>query len=70
MLKALADFFDKAFKAGAALPKEAREHAVEFAAVKRVRLEADDIVAYADGERIGALPVEVEAVPGALTVFA
>lgn len=44
--------------------------AVEFAAVKRVRLEADGIVAYADGERIGALPVEVEAVPGALTVFA
>ncbi|MBM7505097.1 diacylglycerol/lipid kinase family protein [Agromyces aurantiacus] len=44
--------------------------AVEFAQARRVRLEADGIVAYADGERLGALPVEVEVVPGALSVFA
>jgi diacylglycerol kinase (ATP) len=44
--------------------------AVEFAQARRIRIEADDIVAYADGERIGALPVEVEVVPGALAVFA
>ncbi|GGI47352.1 diacylglycerol kinase (ATP) [Agromyces flavus] len=44
--------------------------AVEFVRARRVRLEADGIVAYADGERIGALPIEVEVVPGALSVFA
>ncbi|MGR2751441.1 diacylglycerol/lipid kinase family protein [Agromyces arachidis] len=44
--------------------------AVEFAEVRRVRIEGEGIVAYADGERLGALPVEVEAVPGALSVFA
>ncbi len=44
--------------------------AVEFLQARQVRIEADDIVAYADGERIGALPVEVEIVPGALSVFA
>lgn len=44
--------------------------AVEFAEARRVRIEGDGIVAYADGERLGALPVEVEAVQGALSVFA
>jgi diacylglycerol kinase (ATP) len=44
--------------------------AVEFVRASRVRIEADDIVAYADGERIGRLPIEVEVVPGALSVFA
>ncbi|MDF2575608.1 MAG: hypothetical protein K0S05_2520, partial [Agromyces sp.] len=34
-----------------------------------VVIEAEDIVAYADGERIGALPIEVEVVPGAVSVF-
>ena len=43
---------------------------VEFARARRVRIEADDIVAYADGERIGPLPIDVEVVPGALSVFA
>ncbi len=33
-------------------------------------IEADDIIAYADGERIGPLPIDVEVVPGALSVFA
>lgn len=44
--------------------------AVEFVPARRVVIEADDIVAYADGERIGGLPIEVEVVPGALSVFA
>ena len=43
--------------------------AVEFVRARRVVIEADDIVAYADGERIGALPIEVEVVPGAVSVF-
>jgi diacylglycerol kinase (ATP) len=43
--------------------------AVEFLTGRHVRIEADDIVAYADGERIGQLPVDVEIVPGAFSVF-
>ena len=43
--------------------------AVEFAPARSVRIEGEGIVAYADGERLGSLPVEVEAVPGALAVF-
>jgi diacylglycerol kinase (ATP) len=43
--------------------------AVEFLTAREVRIEADDIVAYADGERIGQLPIDVEIVPGALSVF-
>ena len=43
--------------------------AVEFVTASRVRIEADDIVAYADGERIGTLPIDVEVVPRALSVF-
>lgn len=35
-----------------------------------IRIEADGIVAFADGERIGPLPVEVAVVPGALRVLA
>jgi diacylglycerol kinase (ATP) len=37
---------------------------------KEIRLEADGIVAYADGERLAALPVDARCVPGALRVFA
>jgi diacylglycerol kinase (ATP) len=37
---------------------------------KRLTLAASDLVAFADGERMGALPLTVECVPGALTVFA
>lgn len=44
--------------------------AVEFVQGRRITIEADDIVAYADGERIGPLPIDVEVVPGALSVFA
>lgn len=38
--------------------------------VSSVRIEADDVVAYADGERIGPLPIEVTVAPGALRVLA
>jgi diacylglycerol kinase (ATP) len=38
---------------------------------KRIRIEVDaPLVAYADGERIGPLPVELEVEPGALRVLA
>lgn len=35
-----------------------------------VRVEADGQTAYADGERVGALPMDVSVVPGGLRVFA
>ncbi|ROS57992.1 diacylglycerol kinase [Frigoribacterium sp. PhB160] len=38
--------------------------------VRRVVVESDDVVAFADGERVGPLPVTVEVVPGALHVLA
>lgn len=44
--------------------------AVEFVRAARVTIDAEDIVAYADGERIGSLPIDVAVVPGALSVFA
>ena len=44
--------------------------AVEILRGREVRLEAAGIVAYADGERFGPLPLTVEAVPGAVTVLA
>jgi diacylglycerol kinase (ATP) len=37
---------------------------------RRIRIEADDIVAYGDGERFASLPIDVELVPGALRVLA
>jgi diacylglycerol kinase (ATP) len=37
---------------------------------RSVTVAAPGIVAYADGERFGALPLTIEAAPGALTVFA
>ncbi len=36
---------------------------------RHVRLEATGIVAYADGERFGPLPLECDVVPGAVTVL-
>ena len=44
--------------------------AVEVLRARKVRLEATGIVAYADGERFGPLPLDLEVVPGALTVLA
>jgi diacylglycerol kinase (ATP) len=35
----------------------------------RVRIEADAVAAYADGERVSLLPVDIEIVPGALHVL-
>ncbi|HZK60162.1 MAG TPA: diacylglycerol kinase family protein [Cryobacterium sp.] len=43
---------------------------VEITRCRSVRIEADHVIAYADGERIGPLPVQVDVVPGALLVFA
>lgn len=43
---------------------------VAFRSATRVRIEAEGVVAYADGERIGPLPVEVSVVPAALRVLA
>ncbi|GKT37476.1 diacylglycerol kinase, partial [Aduncisulcus paluster] len=37
---------------------------------RRVRLSAADITAYADGDPVAPLPVDIEVVPGALSVFA
>lgn len=43
---------------------------VSFRALTAVRIEAEGVVAYADGERIGPLPVDVSIVAGALRVLA
>lgn len=43
--------------------------AVTVRRARRVRLSTPGVVAYADGERLGPMPVEVEAVPGALDVL-
>ncbi|MET3810286.1 YegS/Rv2252/BmrU family lipid kinase [Arthrobacter sp. UYEF3] len=44
--------------------------AAEIRRVRKVELEADGVVAYADGERIGPLPVAIDVVPGAIRVLA
>lgn len=43
--------------------------AYEHHRVRRVTVAAPDIMSYADGERFGALPLTVEAVPAALEVW-
>ncbi len=43
--------------------------AVTIRRAKTVRLDCAKLVAYADGERFGALPLTVEVVPGALSVI-
>lgn len=47
-----------------------RDPRVKVYRAKRVRIESDGVVAYADGERIGPLPIDIECVPGALRVLA
>ncbi|HEY0890536.1 MAG TPA: YegS/Rv2252/BmrU family lipid kinase [Nocardioides sp.] len=47
-----------------------RHPAYERHQVRRVTVAAAGVVAYADGERFGALPLTVEVVPQALRVFA
>ncbi|WP_194409056.1 diacylglycerol kinase [Microbacterium cremeum] len=42
---------------------------VRMARVRGVRLAAPRVTAYADGDPIGALPLSIDVVPGALTVF-
>lgn len=42
---------------------------VHIERVRSVRIEADGIVAYADGERVGPLPVEVAVAPGAVKLL-
>lgn len=37
---------------------------------KRIRIESDGVVAYADGERFSTLPIDIEVVPGALKILA
>ncbi|QCO99188.1 YegS/Rv2252/BmrU family lipid kinase [Arthrobacter sp. 24S4-2] len=44
--------------------------AVHLRQVRRVEISADNVVAYADGERIGPLPLTVEVVPGAVRILA
>ncbi|GAA1260109.1 diacylglycerol kinase [Oryzihumus leptocrescens] len=46
-----------------------RHPAVEILRGRRVRLEAQGIMGYADGERFAPLPLTAEAVPGALRVM-
>jgi len=36
---------------------------------REVRIHADDIIGYADGERIGPLPLEIRCVPGAVRLL-
>ena len=43
---------------------------VSITRAKRIVIDAQGVVAYADGERVGQLPITVEVVPGALTVLA
>lgn len=43
---------------------------VKITRAKRIRIESDDVVAYADGERIGRLPIDIEVVPRAIRILA
>ena len=42
---------------------------VRMERARRIRIEADGIVVYGDGERLGPAPVDIELVPGALRVL-
>jgi diacylglycerol kinase (ATP) len=43
---------------------------VTIVRARSIRIEADAVVAYADGERVGALPIDIEAMPATLRVLA
>jgi len=47
-----------------------RDPRVSVRRARRVRISAAGVVGYADGERVGELPLELEVVPGALSVLA
>lgn len=49
--------------------KHPRHPVVTVHRAARVRLAADDVTAYADGERVGPLPLSAETVPGALRLL-
>lgn len=61
----LIKFYPRLFK-GTHVTHPAYEHHQ----VRTVTISADGIVGYADGERLGPLPVTVEVVPSAVSVFA
>ena len=44
-------------------------HAVTVHSARTVRLDSPGVVAYADGEYVGPLPVDITTVPGALKVL-
>jgi diacylglycerol kinase (ATP) len=46
------------------------EKQVSVRQARKIRIEADDVVAYGDGERLGPLPIDIEVRPGALLVLA
>ena len=43
---------------------------VSISRASRIRIDADDVVAYADGERVSSLPIDIQVIPGALRVLA
>jgi diacylglycerol kinase (ATP) len=43
---------------------------VRLSRATHVRIDASGVIAYGDGERLGALPIDVELVPGAVRVYA
>jgi diacylglycerol kinase (ATP) len=43
---------------------------VRIVKAKKIRIEADGVIAYTDGERFAALPIDIEVKSGALKVFA
>ncbi|MBX3092523.1 MAG: diacylglycerol kinase [Cryobacterium sp.] len=43
---------------------------VSIRRARSIRIDADDVVAYADGERVAALPLQIDVRPGALRVLA
>jgi diacylglycerol kinase (ATP) len=45
------------------------DHRVTIRHAKKVRIESEGVVAYADGERIGMLPIDIEVVPGVLRLL-
>jgi diacylglycerol kinase (ATP) len=46
-----------------------RDPRVTVLRAREVRIAAEGIMAYADGERLGPLPVEVSCVPGAVRLL-
>jgi diacylglycerol kinase (ATP) len=47
-----------------------RDPRVRVVRATRVRIDADDVVGYADGERVGSLPLDLELIGGAVALLA